>query len=48
MNHFISGIIKIIILEAHVGLLLIESWAVDGGPVAVARRVQRLAVSALR
>lgn len=33
---------------ALVGLLLIESWAVDGGPVAVARRVQRLAVSALR
>ena len=33
---------------ALVGLLLIESWAVDGGPVAVARRVQRLAASALR
>lgn len=33
---------------ALVGLLLVESWAVDGGPFAVARRVQRLAGSALR
>lgn len=33
---------------ALVGLLLIESWAVDGGPLAVVRRVQRLAASALR
>ena len=33
---------------ALVGLLLIESWVVDGGPLVVARRVQRLAVSALR
>ena len=33
---------------ALVGLLLIESWALDGGPLAIARRVQRLAVSALR
>ena len=33
---------------ALIGLLLIESWAVDGGPVAVARRVHRLTTSALR
>ena len=33
---------------ALVGLLLIEAWAVDGGPLAVIRRVQRLAASALR
>jgi hypothetical protein len=33
---------------ALIGLLFIESWIVDGGPLAVARRVQRLAVSALR
>ena len=33
---------------ALVGLLLIESWVVDGGPLAVVRRVQRLAASALR
>ena len=33
---------------ALVGLLLIESWAVDGGPLAVARRVQRVAASARR
>lgn len=33
---------------ALVGLLLIESWVLDGGPLAVARRVQRLAASALR
>lgn len=33
---------------ALVGLLLIESWTMDGGPLAVARRVQRLAASALR
>jgi hypothetical protein len=32
---------------ALVGLLLIESWAVEGGPLAVLRRVQRLAASAL-
>lgn len=29
MNHFISGIIKIIILEAHVGLLLIDALTKD-------------------
>ena len=33
---------------ALVGLLVIESWAVDGGPLAVLRRAQRLATSALR
>jgi hypothetical protein len=33
---------------ALIGLLLIESWVVDGGPLAVARRVQRLAASTLR
>lgn len=33
---------------ALVGLLLIESSTMDGGPLAVARRVQRLAASALR
>jgi hypothetical protein len=32
---------------ALVGLLLIESWAVEGGPLAVLRRVQRIAASAL-
>lgn len=32
---------------ALIGLLLIESWVVDGGPLAVARRVRRLAASAL-
>jgi hypothetical protein len=31
---------------ALVGLLLVESWAVDGGPLAVARRAQRLAAAA--
>jgi hypothetical protein len=31
-----------------VGLLLVESWVVDGGPLAVARRVQRVAAAALR
>jgi hypothetical protein len=31
-----------------IGLLLLESWATDGGPLAVLRRVQRLAASALR
>ena len=33
---------------ALVGLLVLESWAVDGGPLAVARRVRRLTVAALR
>jgi hypothetical protein len=33
---------------ALVGLLLIESWVIDGGPVAVARRARRMAVVALR
>jgi hypothetical protein len=33
---------------ALVGLLLLDSWAVDGGPLAVARRAQRMAESALR
>jgi hypothetical protein len=33
---------------ALIGLLLIESWLVDGGPVAVARRAGRMAVAALR
>lgn len=32
---------------ALVGLLLIESWAVDGGPLVVLRRVRRIAASAL-
>ena len=33
---------------ALVGLLLVESWVVDGGPVAVARRIERLALAAIR
>ena len=33
---------------ALIGLLLVESWVVDGGPLVVARRVERLAVSAIR
>ena len=33
---------------ALIGLLLIESWLVDGGPIAVARRAGRMAVAALR
>ena len=33
---------------ALVGLLLVESWVVDGGPVAVARRIERLAIAAIR
>lgn len=33
---------------ALVGLLLIESWVVDGGPVAVVRRVYRVVATALR
>jgi hypothetical protein len=33
---------------ALIGLLLVESWVVDGGPVAVARRLERLAVAAIR
>jgi hypothetical protein len=33
---------------ALIGLLLIESWVVDGGPVAVARRVIRIATTVLR
>lgn len=45
---FDLGYIDKALEAALVGLLLIESWAVDGGPLTVARRVQRLAVSALR
>jgi hypothetical protein len=33
---------------ALVGLLLLESWILDGGPLAVVRRARRLAASALR
>jgi hypothetical protein len=33
---------------ALIGLLLVESWVVDGGPVAVARRIERLAFAAIR
>ena len=33
---------------ALIGLLLVESWVVDGGPVAVARRIERLAIAAIR
>ena len=33
---------------ALIGLVLIESWVVDGGPFAVARRAVRLAGSVLR
>ena len=32
---------------ALVGLLLLESWVVDGGPLAVIRRVRRIGNSAL-
>ena len=33
---------------ALIGLLLVESWALDGGLVAVAKRVRRLAGSIVR
>ena len=33
---------------ALIGLLLVESWVVDGGPVVVARRLERLAAAAIR
>jgi hypothetical protein len=33
---------------ALIGLVLIESWVVDGGPFAVARRAVRIAGSILR
>ena len=33
---------------ALIGLLLVESWVVDGGPVAVARRARRMAADSLR
>ena len=33
---------------ALIGLLLIESWVIDGGPLAVARRVVRIAGSMVR
>ena len=33
---------------ALIGLLLVESWVVDGGPVAVARRLQGCLVAVLR
>ncbi len=32
---------------ALIGLLLIESWVLDGGPLALVRRFRRIAVSAL-
>ncbi|HET9085652.1 MAG TPA: hypothetical protein VFN41_14745 [Candidatus Limnocylindrales bacterium] len=32
---------------ALIGLLLVESWVVDGGPLVVARRVERMAASAI-
>ena len=31
-----------------IGLLLLESWLVDGGPLVVARRAQRLVMATLR
>jgi hypothetical protein len=31
-----------------IGLLLFESWLVDGGPLVVARRAQRIVVATLR
>jgi hypothetical protein len=33
---------------ALIGLVLIESWAIDGGPLAVARRAFRMAGSVMR
>ena len=33
---------------ALIGLVLIESWAIDGGPLAVVRRATRIATSVLR
>jgi hypothetical protein len=33
---------------ALIGLLLVESWALDGGPIAVAKRAGRLAGSIVR
>jgi hypothetical protein len=33
---------------ALIGLLVVESWVVDGGPVAVARHARRMAADALR
>jgi hypothetical protein len=33
---------------ALIGLLLIESWVLDGGPLAVVRRVGRMAATAVR
>ncbi len=33
---------------ALIGLLLIESWVLDGGPLAVVRRFGRIAASAVR
>lgn len=33
---------------ALIGLLLVESWVVDGGPLAVFRRARRVAIAALR
>jgi hypothetical protein len=33
---------------ALIGLVLVESWVVDGGPLVVARRVERIAVAAIR
>ena len=33
---------------ALIGLLLVDSWVVDGGPIIVARRLERLAVAGIR
>jgi hypothetical protein len=33
---------------ALIGLLLVDSWVVDGGPIVVARRLERLALAAIR
>ena len=33
---------------ALIGLLLVDSWVVDGGPLVVARRLQRVAAAAIR
>jgi len=33
---------------ALIGLLLVDSWVVDGGPLVVVRRLERIAASAIR
>ena len=33
---------------ALIGLLLVDSWVVDGGPLVVVRRIERIAASAIR